>query len=155
MLLMMTLSGSLNKPSVNKILIFLGILISLIGFLDATYLTITYFQGVLPTCSVVHGCEKVLLSSYAAIFSVPVALFGALYYLAIFVGLVAFLDTAKLNILRTVSLGTTIGLIASGYFFFLQLVVIEAWCQFCIVSLITSTLLFVVGMLIYRSLPKV
>lgn len=145
-------NNSLSKPSVNKILIFLGILISLIGFADASYLTIKHIQGSLPNCTIVHGCEKVLTSEYSKIAAVPVSFLGALYYLAIFLGLAIYLDSKNVTVLRLTALTTTVGLIASLYFFHLQLIVIKSWCQFCIVSIITSTLLFILGMVIYNKL---
>jgi uncharacterized membrane protein len=151
---MTSLNNSSNKPLVNKTLVFLGIAVSVVGFLDATYLTIKHYQGSLPYCTIVHGCEKVLTSPYATIVGIPVALMGAIYYAVILIGLVAYLDTKRTDLLKATALGTTIGLLASSYFFYLQLAVIRYWCQYCIVSIITSTLLFVVGMFIYRSLPK-
>lgn len=140
-----------NKVSVSKVLIFLGLFISLVGFADASYLTIKHFQGVLPNCTIVHGCERVLTSEYSKLLGMPVALFGAVYYLAIFIGLAAYLDSKNETLLRITSLATSAGLIASLYFFHLQLIIIKAWCQFCIISIITSTLLFILGIAIFRS----
>lgn len=142
------------KPSANRTLLFLGLLVSLVGFLDASYLTIIYFRGALPDCTIVRGCDQVLSSPYATVFAAPVALLGALYYLGIFLGLGMYLDCKRESVLKITALGTTAGLVASAYFLYLQLVVLKAWCQFCIVSIFTSTVLFIIGMMLYRSLSK-
>lgn len=143
-----------NKPSVSKWLVLLGALVGVAGFADASYLTIKHFQGALPNCTVVYGCEQVLTSVYSLFLGIPVALFGAIYYLAITIGFIAYLDSKNTTILKITSLATSLGMLASIYFFHLQLVVIKAWCQYCIVSIITSSLLFVIGMYLWQAVRE-
>ncbi len=139
-----------NKPSktlsrVNKLQAAGFILLSLLGFLDATYLTIKHFQGTIPPCSVAHGCETVLTSQYSTIGPVPVALYGAAYYLAILLGTFVYLDIKSDVLLKRLAQATILGLLASMYFFGLQWLVLKAWCQYCLASVATSTLLFIHG----------
>ena len=146
----------LNKLLIpNKVLVTILLIVSFIGFLDASYLAIMHFQGVPPNCSVLEGCAQVTTSKYAVMAGIPVALLGALYYLTIFLLVIFYLETKKRAVLRLVSYLTIIGFLASGYFVYLQLFVISYICIYCMVSAITSTTLFVAGMLTRRDpLPE-
>jgi len=122
------------------------LIVAPIGFIDAAYLTIEHYLNRVPPCSIVSGCEVVTTSQYSAVFGVPIALFGALYYLAIIVGVVAYLDTKKEKILSWVSWATIIGFLTSIYLVGLQLFVLHAICLYCMGSAISSTLLFIFGL---------
>lgn len=123
---------------------------SFLGFLDATYLTAQHYMNIIPPCSVVEGCEQVLTSQYAEIFGVPVALFGAIFYLTVFILGIAFFDTGKKIFLKILTPITFLGFAATLYFMYLQAFVINYWCQYCIISAVTSTALFVSGIVIWR-----
>ena len=69
----------LTKPRLILVLI---AVFAFLGFLDATYLTIKHYQGVLPPCSV-SGCENVLTSRYATVGTLPISLLGSVYYLLV------------------------------------------------------------------------
>ena len=74
------------KPNQNhKFLYFTFLPVSFLGFIDASYLTIKHFVGTPLPCSVLKVCEEVTTSQYSVIGGVPVAMLGAIYYLAIFV----------------------------------------------------------------------
>ncbi len=131
------------------------LVLSLIGFLDATYLTVEHYRGTIPPCTTTGGCEKVLTSRYSTMLGVPVALGGALYYLSLLVLTGWFLDTKNLRALRLATLLTPIGFLASIYFFSLQAFVIHSWCPYCLTSAATSTLLLIVSVLFRKhSSPK-
>lgn len=138
--------------SKNKWLVFVGLVIALVGFLDATYLTLKHFRREIPPCSIAEGCEQVLTSKYATLGPIPVALGGSVYYVVILLGLIAYLDSKNEKLLKVVSLATIAGLAASAYFFFLQAVIIKYWCQYCVGSIISSSLLFIIGMILLRRL---
>lgn len=123
---------------------------ALIGFADATYLTIKYFQNEIPPCTLVAGCDVVTTSEYATIFGIPVALLGSMYYLALLLLTVAFFDTKKEAVFRFACTSTWIGLVASIYFVYLQLFVLDAICLYCMGSAMTSTVLFVLGTLFLK-----
>jgi len=141
---------SANRPSrrlVFGMLVFAGL-----GFLDAAYLTVEHFLNRVPPCSIVHGCEKVTTSSYSVIFGVPMALMGALYYLVVIVALILYLDLRRELIVKWTARFTVVGFLFSLWLVYLQLFVIKAICQYCILSALSSTGLFVVGLLVLRSL---
>ena len=135
-------------------MVFIFIILSFIGFLDAAYLTIKYYTNEPVVCSVFDGCERVIASSYAAIGPVSVALLGAIYYLAIFLLALVYLGTERKSILIFAARLTVIGFLASLWFIYLQLFVIEALCFYCLISAATSIILFVLGILILRNNTK-
>lgn len=142
------LTTSFQKPVSRGLVIFI-LAIAAIGFFDATYLTIEHYRNVIPPCTT-DGCETVLSSPYSKIVGIPVALLGSIYYLTIMVLLFAYLDTNKEKLLRWALALTALGFLASIYFFILQAFVIQAYCQYCLVSAGTSTILFISAITIFK-----
>ncbi|MBL4694621.1 vitamin K epoxide reductase family protein [Candidatus Gracilibacteria bacterium] len=120
------------------------IIVSFIGFLDATYLTILHYTGADALCAI-GGCNEVLTSEYSIIFGIPMALLGAIYYLSVFLLSVFYYESRNAKVLKILSLYTIAGLLASAYFVYLQLFVIGKICQYCMLSATTSTILFIFG----------
>lgn len=137
----------LPKPLISKTLAITFLVIAFLGFLDATYLAVEHFRGVVPPCTVLQGCEKVTTSEYSLILGVPVALLGAIYYLLIIVLVVLFFDRKNEKYFLYASYLTIFGLLAAIYFVFIQLVIIKAICIYCMFSALTSTLLFILGLI--------
>jgi uncharacterized membrane protein len=135
----------------HRRLFFAMLAFALVGFLDSTYLAIEHFLNRVPPCSLVTGCEIVTTSKYSVIFGVPLALLGALYYLAVIVALVLYLDMRRDFIIKWTARVTAFGFVFSLWLVYLQLFVIKAICQYCMLSAISSTGLFVVGVLMLRS----
>lgn len=153
---MTNLETSLNKPStpILKWLVWLFALFSFAGFLDAIYLAIKHYLGTPINCSIFGGCEQVTTSQYATLWGIPVALLGAIYYLIIFILVVAYLDTKKERVLYFTARLTPVGFLASLWFIYLQLFVIKAICLYCVVSAITSTILFILGIILLNLRAK-
>ncbi len=128
------------------------IIVALIGFIDATYLTVVHFQGSDLGCSIVSGCNQVLASEHSSIGSVPLALFGVLYYLLMLLGFIFVLDRKSETVLEILAYLSTAGFLMSGWLFFVQWKIVEAFCQYCLLSALTSTLLFIFGMIILRKI---
>lgn len=126
------------------------LVIAVLGFADASYLTVEHFKGTIPPCSIVSGCETVLTSSYSAIFGIPVSLLGAIYYLIIAIGTFAYLDTKKTVVLKWALALTVFGLVMSLWFIFLQAFIVDAWCLYCLGSAATSIALFVMANVIFK-----
>jgi uncharacterized membrane protein len=117
--------------------------VALIGLADAIYLTVKHFTGEKVPCSVVEGCEQVLTSSYAEIAGVPLAIFGAAaYFIAFSLAILA----AFGNRLMWTLFGIQISLMAifTVWLVYLQGFVIEAFCQFCLLSAATTFSLFII-----------
>ena len=141
-------------PKIPKWIIAAFFITALIGLIDASFLTIEHYRGVVPPCSIISGCEKVTTSPYAEVFGIPLALFGAVYYFALLVLIIAYFDLKNAIILKIAALITPIGLLASIYFIYLQLIVIKAICLYCMISAAASITLFVLGIIILRATKR-
>lgn len=137
-----------------KILLALFLLASFIGFLDATYLTVEHYnKGILP-CYIFEGCDQVTASRYSTVGNIPIALFGAIYYLVIFISTILFFDTKYKPILYILILLPIFGFLFSLWFMYLQIFVIKAICFYCVISATTSTALFILTIPLFRFVVK-
>lgn len=129
------------------------IVLAVIGLVDAGYLTIKHYANTIPPCTL-QGCETVITSQYNEIYGIPVALFGVIYYLDILTFGFLYLKTRRKEMMQIAAIMTLAGLIASMYFVYLQLFVIKAICQYCMLSAGTSTILFIVGIYVLLEARK-
>lgn len=118
-----------------------AIIFAVIGLGDSIYLTVHHFTNEKVPCSLITGCEQVLTSEYAEFNGIPTAAFGAFaYFLAFALALLAAFGNRTMWLLY--------GLLSVGMFGFtlwllyVQGVVLEAFCQFCLLSAITTSFLF-------------
>ncbi len=144
---------NLKRLSASKSSLFFILAVAGIGFLDAVYLTIEHYMNAIPPCTF-SGCEIVLTSPYAEIAGIPVALLGALYYLAILVLGIAHLDTKENIFISWTYILAILGFIATIYFFLLQAFVINSFCQYCLISTATSTLIFLVAIIKFKTIQQ-
>ena len=151
---MTILKRFLNGPSqeIPNWITILFLLFSFAGFVDATYLTIAHFANVIVPCSLTSGCETVLTSSYSEIFGIPIALFGALYYLTVFALALLYLDTKKAWAIRLLVMLSGMGFVISLLLLHIQVFVIHSICVYCVGSAISSTLLFGTGLFAFKKL---
>lgn len=166
----------LKKP---QVLLGLISILGFLGFLDSTYLTINHYKNALPPCHLKTGCETVLTSQYSTISGVPIALIGAVFYLAVMGFAIILLQSkegkvSKVSKVPNVPKGErkafdTFGtfpsfdtfkilvlLISSGFIvslilLFIQAFVLRAFCQYCLISEAISTLLLIFGVVLIRS----
>ncbi|MDQ2932904.1 MAG: vitamin K epoxide reductase family protein [bacterium] len=124
------------------------LIVAVLGFADATYLTVEHYRGVIPPCSVASGCETVLTSVYSKIFGIPVSLFGAIYYLLILIGVYSYFDTKKTVYLKWALLLTSLGFLMTLGLVYIMAFVLKAYCQYCLLSAATSTILFVTALIV-------
>lgn len=121
------------------------------GFFDSLYLTTTKLVGLIPPCSLTAGfaCDVVLTSSYAQFFGIPVAAFGALYYLAVLWCAVLYLTKKYPGYLLGLLLLPFLGLGASAWFLYLQAYVLRAYCLYCLFSAACTLLLVTAATLLW------
>lgn len=134
----------LNLNRIPKWIPIALIIIALIGFADAAYLTVEHYQNKIPPCAI-GGCETVLTSEYSQIIGIPVSLVGSVYYLILLILLFLFLDTKKEIFLRIPKLLSILGALASFGFVYVMVFVIKEFCPYCAVSAVTSTLIFLLS----------
>ena len=135
------------------------LVVAVLGFCDASYLTIEHYLGVIPPCSVTQGCEAVLTSSYSVLFGIPTALFGAIYYLAVAIGSFMYIESKHGKgqiaahhsfILKWTLIATALGFGMSLWFVYLQLFILHSICVYCMGSATTSTILFITAIVMLR-----
>lgn len=141
----------INNPATRKTAPIVFLVLSVIGFLDATYLAIEHFMGKIPPCSITDGCASVLTSKWATVAGIPIAVLGVAFYLFLLVLTILYLKSKNQKYMLAAAAATVFGLIADFWFVGLQLFVIKQICFYCMVSAVTSTLLFVVGLFIFLS----
>lgn len=141
---------------VERCFLFGLFILSFLGMLDAAYLTLKHFTPTPVVCTIFHGCEIVLRSSYAVLGSlpagrqgIPVALLGLLYYLFLFVlGLIAIIPEKRTKVLYWVRGISVIGFLASMWFLYVQTFILRAFCFWCLISASISMALFL-GSLVF------
>ncbi|MDB4883895.1 MAG: hypothetical protein JWL95_2661, partial [Gemmatimonadetes bacterium] len=132
-------------------------LVALAGVFVALYLTL-YKLGYIGTLACAVGsCEKVQTSKWATFLGVPVGAWGVGYYVAVLAMALAGLTAryADSRALSQLLVGVTaIGLLFSLWLTYLELFVIDAICQWCVISAILATALFVLSCLDLRDLQR-
>lgn len=133
-------------------------LLALLGLLVAAYLAL-YKAGAIGTLACgVGSCETVQLSRWATLLGVPVALWGVAYY-AVLLGVALLALQGSYAESRVVSLAlltlTGWGVVFSAWLTYLELFVIHAICQWCVVSAILVTIAFIVACIDWRRTPAV
>lgn len=140
-----------KKPSqIPNWLPFVFLIVSALGFADATYLTVKHFLGTPVPCSILHGCEIVLNSKYAIIYGIPTAMLGALFYLTVMILSAIYLETKKITVLKIVACLACFGLLASLGFVYIQLFILKSICLYCMGSAVTSTTLFIFSLVFWQ-----
>jgi uncharacterized membrane protein len=133
----------------------LAALIALVGLFVALYLTL-YKVGVIGelTCSV-GSCETVNTSRWSTFLGLPVAAWGLGYYATVVVVALVSLSE-RFEDSRRLALGmlllTAWGALFSLWLTYLELFVIHAICQWCVISAVLAFALFVVTWLDWREL---
>lgn len=123
-------------------------LFAVLGIVNASYLAYTSFLGIAPTCTLLSGCDLVAASPYSRVFGVPLSLFGVFFY-SLVLGFSLWGLTDRVRRLWFFILPLTLlGFLLSLYFLYLQAVVIKAFCQYCLFSLLDATVLFILGLLL-------
>ena len=114
-----------------------GALVALAGLADSVYLTVHHLTAEPVPCTIVAGCETVLTSSYAQIAGIPLAAFGAAaYFVAFSLALLAAFGNRMMWTLFGIQV--VIMSLFTLWLLYLQGYVIGAFCQFCLISAITT-----------------
>ena len=111
--------------------------VALAGLGIAGYLTAVHYAGGTPVCAIAHGCAVVQESAYAQIAGVPVALLGAIGYVAILTCLALDGERAR-TAAAFLSLG---GLGFSAWLTYVEVAELQAICIWCVGSALCMALL--------------
>ena len=131
-----------NRSAIAKLPL-LAAVVALGGLADSIYLTVKHFTAGVVPCSIIDGCETVLTSSYAEMFGIPTAAFGIVAYLLAF--LLAILTAfGKTQMWTAFGVLVSVMTIFTLWLIYLQANVIEAFCQFCLLSAATTFTLLII-----------
>ncbi|HEX6368125.1 MAG TPA: vitamin K epoxide reductase family protein [Longimicrobium sp.] len=124
-------------------------LLALAGLLISSYLTM-YKMGFLGEIQcTIGGCEKVQTSRWATFLGLPVSAWGLGAYVTILtialMGVQPRWARARWVALALFGL-SAVGVAFSAYLTYLEAFVIHAWCQWCVISAILITLIFLLSL---------
>jgi uncharacterized membrane protein len=122
--------------------------LAVLGTAVAFYDSYAIYNGQALWCPPpIAGCNEVANSPYARILDLPVGYFGVVYYLAM-AGLAALLACDPVSrALRLAAVAyAALGVCFSIYFMALQIGFIHAFCVYCLISAVTTLLLFVAAL---------
>lgn len=134
------------------------LILPLIGLIDSFYLmNIHYNPGICVEQGTFLGypldCGYIAQSSYSEIITIPVAMLGIFYYLTLLI-VINFRHTdfiRKFGAETITMLIVGLGMAFTIYLVILQLAVLHAICVYCMISALTTTTLFILTVLMYRS----
>ena len=133
--------------------------LALAGLFVALYLTLTklgLLGGGALVCAV-GSCEVVNASRWATFLGLPVAVWGLGYYVVTFTLAVVSLQDRfgdSIQVSRALLFLGATGFLFSAWLTYLELFVIRAICQWCVVSAVLATGIFVASLMDYRELQR-
>lgn len=144
------------RSPANSRLNLLSIGLAIAGLAVAAYLTLVHYRDELLVCSV-GGCETVQKSPYAEFMGIPVAILGLGLYIV--VAALAILRQMRPERTENITLAlfalALAGTVFTIYLTYLELFVIHAICQWCVLfAIVTWILTLVEGMRAWRSLQS-
>lgn len=126
-------------------------LLSLLGIADSIYL-FSYKINLLKTLVCTFGeCDRVNSSPYAMIGPIPVSFFGIVGYTVILLITLWSLNKTERLWRLIVFLMSLVGFAFSVYLTALEAFVIRAFCQWCVISAIIMTLIFLIAAYDFKS----
>lgn len=137
-----------EAPPWNRMLV---ALLSLVGFFVSFYLLAHALGWTGPLLCGVGDCATVQASEYAWIGPMPVAGIGAAGYLALLTVALLGIQPRWRDSSGVAALlfgGTLIGVAFSGWLTYLEAAVIQAWCQWCVISAV------LIGLAFLASIPE-
>ena len=123
--------------------------LGLIGFIDSAYLTWVKWASAYESCIGIGRCDIVNQSRFSELWGQPVALFGALTYLAL-IGLLLleWVRPGWRDWLLLAFFGlSTIGVLFSAYLTYIEVAVLHAICPYCVISAVVISIMWGLGIL--------
>ena len=124
------------------VLLIAALVLAIIGFGVATYLSIVHYTHNEIACNGLGDCEYVNSSKYAEVAGVPVAVMGAIAYATMALFMLAYLFARIPALLQLIWLIGFASFAFSMYLTAIELWVLEAICVYCVVSATVMTALF-------------
>jgi uncharacterized membrane protein len=141
----------------HKKILSAGLLVlSFLGIADSAYLSYTALTNTALTCNIkgLDGCNTVAQSVYSHLFGIPLALYGVVFYVLVFILSAALLFWSHRLLRAWIAAFGAVGLIASIIFELIQVVLIKAICVYCLGSAIVSLFIFILAMMVWKGKRK-
>jgi uncharacterized membrane protein len=131
-----------SRASATRMLRIVTAVLAMIGVGIAGYLTYVHYAGLSPICvGGGGGCERVQSSPWAELAGIPVSVLGLIGYVAILVSLALPEDLGR----SAAALLALVGAGFSAWLTYVEIVKIDAICQWCVASAVVMGLLAVVS----------
>ena len=135
-------SAEIESSSLRKLPLAAAV-VAVAGIADSVYLTVHHLTAEPVPCNLFTGCETVLTSQYAQIGGIPLAAFGAVaYFIAFSLAVLAAFGDRRMWTLFGIQV--VLMSIFTAWLLYLQAFVIGAFCQFCLISAITTFSMLVI-----------
>lgn len=141
---------------IRIVLTVLILLLSFFGLADSWYLAESALTNTPLSCDItgLGDCNVVAASPFSKFLGVPLALYGVAFYTLLFVFSALLLFVRTREIFLALLTFASLGFIASAYFMFLQLFVIQATCVYCLTSALLSAFIFVCALVMKKKFRK-
>lgn len=142
-----------TATAVRMAILFLGVA----GIGISGYLTYVHYQNVSPVCLKVTNCELVLSSPFAAIWGVPMSIFGlAIYSLLTTLGIIHMRakQDGQVSIALMIYSTALAGTLFSAYLYYLEIFEIHAFCTWCIASSVVMVSILILSLINLRVLGQ-
>jgi uncharacterized membrane protein len=115
-------------------------ILSILGIAVAAYLTYVHYQHDALVCGL-GDCSLVQTSSHAEVLGIPVAILGLLMYIALLgLSLLRIRLPERSDLLDTAIVSIALaGVAYAAYLTYVEIWVIEAICQWCVLSAVITT----------------
>lgn len=129
--------------------------LSILGIAVAAYLTVVHYRADLLVCGVSGGCHTVQSSSYAMVAGIPIAILGLGMYITLL--LLTGVRFKRPEWIVSATYGAfaiaLAGVAYAIYLTYVELFVIDAICQWCVMSAVITTFICIVeGVAVWRLL---
>lgn len=119
-------------------------LIAFLGMVDTFYISIK--RGGPPVaCHVTTGCNDVLTSKYSTLAGIPISWFGLVFYLTVF-SCAVFEISGSAKLIHWIFWPATAAFLISLCLVGLQAFIIHAYCEYCLMSALFSTSIFLLSL---------
>jgi|KBSMisStaDraftv2_1062788.scaffolds.fasta_scaffold01310_3 uncharacterized membrane protein len=129
--------------------------VSLAGLFLGVYLTLYHYGFIGTLACNVSSCEKVQTSRWSMLFGLPVATWGAGFYVLMLTLTVAGLQPryeSSRGLALVILLLSGWGLLFTAWLNYLEAFVLHAWCEWCLGSATMVLILFVLALLDWRGI---
>ena len=116
--------------------------IAFIGMIDALFLALQ--RNIPVPCHITHGCNDVLTSKYSVIAGIPLSWFGVAFYVVVF-SLAVFELMGATNALQWVFWVAAPAFAVSAGLFGIQMFILKTYCEYCLLSAILVSLIFLLS----------